>query len=111
MVSMAHQSVLRLNRHKSREIIISYKEQIRSAFQRRYEYGICKWIKGYQIPMVHMARFNYLGNCDLPKGTPFKLVSVFPDNALTAPDTNIYPVELDIALIHGKLHHAVATYL
>ena len=102
--SMAYPVSIEAKQGTTREIIISYKEQIRSAFQRRYEYGICKWIKGYQIPMVHMARFNYLGNCDLPKGTPFKLVSVFPDNALTAPDTNIYPVELDIALIHGKLH-------
>lgn len=102
--SMAYPVSIEVKQGATRDIIISYKEQIRSAFQRRYEYGTCKWIKEYQVPMVHMARFNYLGNCDLPKGTPFKLVSVFPDNALTAPDTNIYPVELDIALIHGTLH-------
>ncbi len=87
-----------------RDIIMSYKEQIRSAFKRRYEYGICKLNKAYQFPLVDMARFNYLGNCDLPNGAPFKLVSIFPDNELTVPDINVYPVELDIALINGELH-------
>ena len=50
------------------------------------------------------SSFNYLGNCDLPNGAPFKLVSIFPDNELTVPDINVYPVELDIALINGELH-------